>query len=348
MEKLIEKRYEETHATKGLRYGIIEVTSQCQCLCPGCYMVTSHSLNKGKMSLNQAVKVLDLCRDYLGRELETMDILGGDPLLWPPLKDYIQILIKRGILPWVFTNMLAITPQMAKWLRERKVQITGKLNVSPDNDSSLSLQAKMLGKSPRLAKKMFQAINIFIEAGYREPLFRLQNLIRRENIDFAPEYYRWCLENKIGTDLELMGSGEKISSDYWRIAPRPLEITVMISKIQTVRQKFGLAEAEVLMPHVFGSCPFFDKGLYFALNGSIRACSNSSILLANVKDFEPIKKAYESELICNRLKLAQEAVGEPCHTCSKWEKCRGGCRATSEGTGDYRSGYPLCPVPYLS
>ena len=348
MEKLVEKRYEGLDQGKGLRYGIIEVTSSCQCRCPGCYMVTRHSLGKAELSLKQAVQVLDLCRSYLGRELESMDILGGEPLLWPWLKDYITILLRRGISPWVFTNMLAITPEMAKWLREREVYVTGKLNVSPDNGSLLPLQARMIGKSPRLAKKMFQAITVFTAAGYQEPLFRLQNLIRRENIDFVPEYYRWCLKNKIGTDLELMGSGEKIGPDYWRIAPRPPEIAAMIAKIQAVRQEFGLAAAEVLMPHVFGSCPFFDKGLYFAVDDSIRACSNSSVLLARVTDNDPIQKACGSELICNRLGLSQKKVGQPCRDCLKWEKCRGGCRATAEGSGDYQSAYPLCPLPYLA
>lgn len=348
MESLVEKRYEGTLLSKGLRYGIIEVTSYCQCLCPGCYMVASNSLNKGNMTLKQAVRVLDLCRDYLGQELETMDILGGDPLLWPFLQDYIEILLKRGISPWVFTNMLAITPEKAKWLKERGVYITGKLNVNPDSHSALPLQAKMLGKSLRLAKKMFSAIEIFRTVGYEAPLFRLQNLIRRENINLASGYYRWCLKNNIGTDLELMGSGEKIGPDYWQLAPSPQEIAAMIGEIQKVRQEFNLEPAEVLMPHVFGSCPFFDKGLYFALNGLIRACSNSSVSLAHINDLEPIKKAYESELICNRISLTKELIGQPCNSCSKWEKCRGGCRATAEGTGNYKNGYPLCPVPYLS
>lgn len=335
-------------ASKGLKYAIIEVTTSCQLACPGCYMVRRGALNKSLMPLKQAIDILDICREYRrGRELETMDILGGEPILWPYLKEYISELLVRGIKPWVFTNMLAITPELAKWLFEREVNITGKLNIDPTESDQLELQAEMIGRSEIIARKMIEAIAVFTTAGYRAPLLRLQNLVRKNNIELIPQYYRWCLENNIGTDLELMGSGEAITEDYWKIAPTPQEVARLIPKIQKIRQDFGLEPAEVLMPHIFGSCPFYDAGLYFDVQGGIRACSNSTVSLGSIFDPDPIKKAYESELICNRLNLTQEKVGAPCSTCEKWNKCRGGCRATVEGSGDYLGGYSLCPVPYL-
>ncbi|MFA6321904.1 MAG: 4Fe-4S cluster-binding domain-containing protein [Candidatus Buchananbacteria bacterium] len=340
-------RYLQSGQACGLRYGIIEVTSRCQCACPGCYMVRRKALNHGEMSLDQAIRVLDLCRDYRGSELETMDLLGGDPLLWPNLRQYIEILLERGILPWIFTNMLAITPALAQWLFERQIHITGKLNINPADQTQLPLQAKMIGQSQVQAQRMIEAIGILQQAGYTQPLLRLQNLIRQENIGLASEYYRWCLQQNIGTDLELMGSGETIGPDYWQVAPTPPQIAEMILAIQSVRAEFGLEPAEVLMPHVFGSCPFYDKGLYFAVDGSIRACTNSPVVLARISDTNPIQAAYESPLICHRLKLDQSLVKEPCHSCAKWEKCRGGCRATVEGMGDPFGGYTLCPMAYL-
>lgn len=344
----ISGRYEERQQLVGLRYGIIEVTTHCQNRCPGCYMVRRGALNKGEMSLEQAVQVLDLCRDYAGRELETMDILGGEPLLWPHLKTYIEVLQQRGIQPWVFTNMLAMSEELAMWLLERQVHITGKLNIADFSDQAqIALQARMIGSSIAAAERMQEKINLLLEVGYCAPLLRLQNLIRKANIELVPGYYRFCLERKVGTDLELMGSGETINPEYWEVAPTPQEIAEMIEQVQGVRREYGLKPAEVLMPHVFGACPFYDKGLYFAVDGHIRACSNSVFRLAYVTDPDPISMAYESPLICNRLFLSQEVVGEPCSVCGKWEKCRGGCRATVEGMGNPFGGYALCPVPFL-
>ena len=346
-EKDLNSRYESQNNEKSLKYGIIEVTTKCQLRCPGCYMFRRKAFNHGEMSLYQAINILDNCRDYCGRELETMDILGGEPLLWPFLKDYISALLQRGIQPWIFTNMLAIDPELARWLFEREIHVTGKLNINPSDPKQLPVQAQMIGCGNKTAGQLLQAIEIFLKAGYRVPLFRLQNLIRKKNLEFIPGYYKWCLQRNIGMDLELMGSGEKVDDVYWKIAPTADQLVKMILEVQRVRQEFGLEPAEVLMPHVFGSCPFYDKGLYFAVDGHIRACSNSTIILANITDSESIKKAYESPLICNRLMLNQELIGEPCRSCDKWEKCRGGCRATAEGSGDWKSGYTLCPVPVL-
>ncbi len=332
----------------GLRYGIIEATSRCQLRCPGCYMVRRGHLNHGEMTLAEAVRVLDLCRDYRGAELETMDILGGEPLLWSSLGEYISVLLERGILPWIFTNMLAVTPDLARWLMVREVHVTGKLNVNPDDATQHSLQAAMIGSSIETAQKLFGAIRVFLDAGYRDPLFRLQNLLRKANVGYVPDYYRWCLRHGIGTDLEMMGSGETVGADYWETAPAPEQIAEMIRQVQAVRAEYGLGPATVLMPHIFGSCPFYDKGLYFDVRGGIRACSNSTVELARVTDPDPIRQAYESPLICNRLRLTQATVGEPCHSCDRWIKCRGGCRATVEGMGNPLGGYTLCPLPYLT
>lgn len=359
----IGKRYQGKKANAGLCYGIIEVTARCQLRCPGCYMVRRDKLGKGNMSLEQAVRVLDLCRDYRGSELETMDILGGEPLLWPHLREYIEILLGRGIKPWIFTNMIAITPELAVWLFERQVHVTGKWNIANSRDSDqMSLQAQLIGATLPAAKKMFRAIKIFMDAGYRDPLFRLQNLIRKSNIKLVPDYIRFCRMQEIGVDLELMGSGEPVGPEYFEVAPTPKELADLIRTLERQGFEFRQTYATsgdglwpefdnprelVLMPHLFGNCPFYDKGLYFAEDGSIRACSNSTVVLAHVDDPNPIRRAFESNLICDRLRLTQDSVGEPCHSCDRWDRCRGGCRATVEGLGDPFGGYSLCPLPHL-
>lgn len=330
-----------------LKYGIIEVTKKCNFRCPGCYMVETGALNGGQMDLRQAINVLDLCRDYCGKELETMDILGGEPLLWPYLRDYIEELLRRDISPWIFTNMVAIKPELARWLFERNVKITGKLNVNPTKPDWYKTQAKMVGASDRIAKKMLDAIQIFLNAGYKHPNFFLENLIRRDNVDQVPGFYRWCLERRIGADIEMLACGDGITPEYQTLAATQEQLIEMIRQVRKIRAEFGITNGKVLMPHVTGACRFFDAGLYFGVDGHIRACSNSRTILANIKDTEPVKKAFESTLMCNRFALTQNKMSEPCGSCDRWSECRGGCRATMEGTGDPFAGYSICPVPHL-
>ncbi len=354
---MIEDRYQEQQHG-GLRYGIIEVTTKCECRCPGCYMVKRGLLGKGMMTLEQAVRALDLCRDFCGRELETMDLLGGDPLLWPHLRPYLEVLIGRGIAPWVFTNMIAITPELARWLFERRINVTGKLNIGdPSDPEQLALQATMIGRGPEAVRRMIDGITVFTDAGYRDPLFRLQNLIRKANLHLVPDFIRYCLGRGIGVDLELMGSGEPVGPEYWKVAPTPEQLAGMVRELERQGTQSFAGSAEkyfrypcrsILMPHVFGSCPFYDTGLYFAVDGSIRACSNSTQQLSSVTDPDPIRKAWESKLLRNRRALSKYNVGEPCGSCDRWERCRGGCRATVEGMGDPFGGYTLCPLPLLA
>ncbi len=332
-----------------IKYGIIEVTRKCQFRCPGCYMVRRNELGKGEMGLAQAIHILKLCKEFNGVELESMDILGGEPLLWRYLKPYIEVLLSRGIKPWVFTNMLAISPGLAKWLYERKVCVTGKLNIGDfGNPEQVRIQAQMVGSSESLAKVLERQIGIFLQAGYKDPEFTLENLVRLQNLPYVSHFYRYCLKNNIRPDIELLACGEGFTGEYWQIAPSPKQIAEMICSLQKVRKEFNLPEARVLMPHIFGSCRFYDNGLYFAQDGNIRACSNSSMVLAHTcGDEDPIGKAYNSSLLCARRKLCKELVGQPCNVCERWEECRGGCRATVEGTGNPFAGYPLCPLPYL-
>ncbi len=333
------------------RYGIEEVNLDCQMRCPGCYAMSSISRDIARVAkpLRRAIANLDLCKDARGgKELESMDILGGEPLFWPDLQPYIEELLSRCISPWVFTNMLAITPKMANWLKERGVSITGKLNIDPTKPFQYDLQGRMVGLNGNVVKKMVEAIRIFQEAGYDSKLFSLENLLRAENIEFVPGFYRWCLENNIKPDIEMLGSKCGFDETYWGLAASPQQVADMIRKLQVVRADMGLSSQEVLMPHIFNQCKFFDNGLFFALDGGIRSCSNSATTLANVEDTDPIRKAFESELISNRCSLSQENIGEPCNTCSQWDLgCRGGCRATVEGDGNPFAGYEVCPFPII-
>ncbi|MDD4287780.1 MAG: hypothetical protein PHO20_02455 [Candidatus Peribacteraceae bacterium] len=329
----------------------MESTTRCHFHCSGCYMTQRHALNKGEMSLERAIRFLDLSEQYLGRNLETMDILGGEPLQWPPLPFYIEELLRREIKPWIFTNMVEIDPNRASWLLERGVFITGKLNIAdPGDPEQMALQAELIGSTVEMAGRMIKGIDVLLAAGYREPFFRLENLMRRKNLHLVPGFIEFCRARGIGMDVEIMGSCVPLGPHYFEVAPTAQELADLVRTLMRTGDGSSgsiLSVDQLLMPHMFGSCRFFDSGLYFAVDGTIRACSNSNVVLAHIDDPDPIRTAYESPLICARKALTRTSVGQPCGSCDRWEQCRGGCRATVEATGDPFGGYPLCPLPLL-
>ncbi|MBI5222344.1 MAG: hypothetical protein HY980_02500, partial [Candidatus Magasanikbacteria bacterium] len=172
-----------------------------------------------------------------------------------------------------------------------------KLNIANPSDSSqMKLQAEMIGSGLSAAQKMMEAIRIFQSVGYRDPLFRLQNLIRKANLGLVPDFIRFCRYNGLLVDLELMASGEATDQKYFEVAPSPQDIANLLKLLEQegidymrssamamddgLWPEFSFPTKKFLMPHLFGSCPFYDKGLYFAVDGHIRACSNSTVVLA--------------------------------------------------------------------
>ncbi len=330
---------------------IMETTHACQCNCPGCYMHEDNLINdkSSQLTLDQAQRIVDLSKEYKGREIAEVQLVGGEPLLWKDLKEFIEIVKERGIDIQIYTNMIALNPELAEILMQNSVKITGKLDINPDGDASqIQTQARMIGKSEGMAKRMIDGIKHLKEAGYDESLFRLNNLVRKDNIQFTPDFYRWCLKNNVGADFELMSCGGEIDDDYWKISPSTQQIADLIKELQEVQHDIGISEAGIAMPHIFYGCAYYRNQLYFALNGDIKACSASDqISLANINEPNAIKKARNSEIILARNNLTQALVGEPCNTCDTWNECLGGCRITAESKGDYCSGYEICPKPYL-
>jgi radical SAM protein with 4Fe4S-binding SPASM domain len=331
---------------------LIEVTHDCQCDCPGCYLKKEGLLNDSNpsMTFDQAVNILDISREYLGRELSEVHLLGGEPLLWEVLERFIKHCRGRDIDVRLFTNMLGINIKLAGVLRDNDVTITGKLNVSPSGGAEQrKVQSKMLGSPDSYTDRLFAAIEVLKEAGYTAPKLRLNNFIRRDNLPYVPDYYRWCLVNDVTPDLELMSSGCGIDDEYFDLAPTPQELAQIIEKIQEIRIELGLPVIPVLMPHIFKACDHCRRQLYFALNGDIKACSAAGQkVLGNTAFPNAVKKARESLVIRSRINLTQETVGEPCHSCESWNECQGGCRATAESEGNPNDGYSLCPRPFMN
>ncbi|MBL7158879.1 SPASM domain-containing protein [Candidatus Microgenomates bacterium] len=356
----ITKRYDgKTEAAQQKVEALIfETTNRCStCACPGCYMIES-GRNHGPLqqfNLETAVRVFDLVKIHNGGvEVESLDIIGGEPLepvCWPVTQMIVEECLQRGIKPWVFSNGVFITNKKAKWLLAREIPVTMKLNIGNPNDSTqLELQAKMIGKDVTTAKRLIRGLYTALEVGYaKSGLLFVENLLREgpelNNMPYVPQYYELGLDLGFKPDLELMGNGESANWKYFELAPKIPTIRWLMRQIEEAHAKRRLAKPEFLMPHVLGSCPFYDTALYFCADGRIQSCSNNQTILANFNtDSDPIGKAIAHPIIQARRTLKQKQMQGPCARCPIWDKCRGGCRATAESFGSSYLSYPLCPI----
>ncbi|WP_163355082.1 radical SAM/SPASM domain-containing protein [Dysgonomonas sp. 25] len=81
---------------------------------------------------------------------------------------------------------------------------------------------------------------------------------------------------------------------------------------------------------MFGHCSdnVLWKPITMDINGNIRLCNHSPVVAGNI-----FEQSIEEILYSPYANSWNEIVPEYCAQCSKWEKCRGGCRAASEQCG---------------
>lgn len=354
----VAKRYETDRnisQNKKVTAIILETSNECRaCACPGCYMVVSGRNRKPLelISSEMATSIFDVVKAQNGgEEAKSVDLIGGEPMeptVWPEVRKTIDIALDRGIAPWLFTNGMYMTPENAKWLVDKGVFITMKLNIgNPNDQKQLEIQAKMIGKTVEAAKRLVQGLYTAFDAGLKDPQLSVENLIRggkNSNVSLVPEYYELGLDLGFKPDIELMGNGETANWGYFALAPTIEQVRWIMGQIKGIREKRELEPITFLMPHVTGSCPFYDTALYFQPNGDIQPCSNNRTKLANLGEENAIAKAVENPVIQIRRNLTQAQISGPCGGCGVWTLCRGGCRATVESFGNPYGSYPLCGI----
>lgn len=345
---------EETEVSK-ISAIILETSNECRaCACPGCYMITNGKSHKTARMIDSevATNIFDLVKiQNDGEETESVDLVGGEPMepgVWPQVKKIVDIALDRGITPWLFTNGMYMTPEDAQWLVKKGAFVTMKLNIgNPDDPKELEMQAKMIGKDIKEAKRLVNGLYTALDAGLREPQLSVENLVRggkSSNVHLIPEFYELGLNLGFKPDIELIGNGELYNWGYFALAPTIQQVRWIIDQIVNVRSTKGLEQCAILMPHITSSCRLYDRALYFQANGDIQPCSNNQTVLADLGDEDPIGKAVKNQVIQTRRNLTRDKMVGPCSKCDIWAICKGGCRATTESFGNPYGSYPLCGI----
>jgi len=333
-------------------FAIAEINQDCNLACPGCYMIQERKRdNERLMTPGDVEGILDVLKP------ESLDILGGEPALSPYFRDIVDVCVDKGVLPWIFTNMTTLGSDLSRFLKDQNAYITGKLNVgNPGDPVQKALQARMIGRDEDFVDKMLLGLNNLLEVGYRMPMLSLENLLRRENLGYAVEYTRWCLERGIRPDLELLSCARcdpKGIQEYFRLVPTVEQIRGIAKQLKKVYDEFGI-DWSILPPHISGGgvCRFKDNGLYFSKGEDrgvyMQPCSANPTNLGKFTGYESVVKALENSVMVTRKTLRQayeeDKIEGQCGECNYFidSDCKGGCRATAENIGGSYGSYPLC------
>lgn len=94
----------------------MEVTSQCNLACEGCY---HENVQNGHKSLSQIREELEVFRK--NRKSDCMSLAGGDPLVHPQITEIVRMVKEGGWKPILNTNGLALKPTLLKDLKKAGV-----------------------------------------------------------------------------------------------------------------------------------------------------------------------------------------------------------------------------------
>ena len=112
----------------------ISLTYKCNLKCKYCY--TNELINNKKEgSYNDFINIVDQGTE-LG--LKSVVILGGEPLIYPYIFDFLEYLYDNKIIPVIFTNGILITQETAKRLYDLNVSLLVKFDGYKETQDFLS------------------------------------------------------------------------------------------------------------------------------------------------------------------------------------------------------------------
>jgi len=113
----LEKMYRLPWTKEDNPNGWIEVTTFCQLKCPGCYRGLAE---KNPQRLHEDLEKMKSEIDYLieNRNIQTISIAGGEPLLYPKLKEVVKYAYSKGLKVKIFTNGVLLTEEKIKEFRD--------------------------------------------------------------------------------------------------------------------------------------------------------------------------------------------------------------------------------------
>lgn len=103
----------------------IEFTRRCNYRCPYCYAVDESMDYSTEMSPDEIRNAIEQARELGARKIV---ILGGEPLVYPKLREMIRFIVSLGMGAEIFTNGALMTEELADFFYKQGCRVVVKLN----------------------------------------------------------------------------------------------------------------------------------------------------------------------------------------------------------------------------
>lgn len=313
-----------------------DLVTKCNLRCKHCFYTDEQLSDNRWFSKEEAVKFINY---LVKKKIFVLSLAGGEPLLYPYLKDIISIATKNKIIVTLATNAINLNKKMAEdlWnagLRSMQISLEGSCPTINDSIRGNGTFKQIL-KGIRIAiDQGFQVLiaSVILKNNYKD----IENIIRLGVNEGAQGIkIQTFIEGGLGeSNIQDIGLDlfelKKTIKHLWKIKPKwDGKFNIMLPLIPEV------IEESKKSPEYFykdSSCLGCQPGLT-TINvdpyGDLRSCGNPAEdenILGNVIE-TPLQEIWQnsSELIQirNKSRVSQGKTSTACGTI-----CGNGCRAT--------------------
>jgi radical SAM protein with 4Fe4S-binding SPASM domain len=311
----------------------------CNLKCPFCYAsaFTKKRINnlKGELSFEE-IKSIILQAKNLGAK--TITLGGGEPLIYPKIKELISFINSKKLIPLIFTNGLAISKELSKFLFSKNSSIIMKLNSLKEP----AIHDEMVGNIKGVHAKIRKRLDILIETGFNKTKptrLAIESVISRRNLAEIPNIFRYARRNNIHPYLELVTPSGR-GKNYNKVLSKKEAKRIFYDLLKIDESEFGLT----WIPHppqIANSCQFFLTAIYIGANGRVQPCPTVDIELGNLRS-EKLSEIIKKPLTAKFKNIKNNIKGK-CRDCIKCDNLCYGCRGAAFGvSGDAFGQDPVC------
>ncbi len=310
----------------------IEFSRRCNFRCPYCY-VPAESYFDDELTPDEIRDVLVQARDLGARRIV---ILGGEPSIYPHIREMIDFIRRQGMDVEMFTNGSGISADFSRWLFDRRVRVVIKMNTF-DHD----LQDRLSGHRGA-GRAIAAAFDHLRQAGYPSPeaFLAVSTIICRQNLEELPRLWCWLRDRGIAPYFEIITPQANALENSW-LEVDSTDLQVLFERLAAIdRERYGRTW-DVQPPLVGNRCLRHQFSCLVTSKGVVMPCVGVTLPLGSVRR-QQLQEIVANSPVLKDLKNYRSTIKGPCRECEQAHGCYGCRGAAYQLTGDYLASDPLC------
>jgi len=309
----------------------IEFSLVCNFRCVYCY--NDGEPDEPPLTSSEIDDVLQQAKALGARKIV---VLGGEPMLYPEIKQKLLTVRELGLDVEMFTNGSHMTPENARFMFDHDIAVVLKMNTL-----DAGLQNRLAGHKDAHRIISAAAENL-AAAGYPSPGKRLaySTVICEPNLEELPDLWRSLRRRGIEPYFEMITPQGRANESDWLFvsSERQRELFEELSRID--REEFG-RRWEPQPPLAGNRCLRHQFSCLVNSRGIVMPCVGVTIPLGSVRE-EPLRDILDKSEVMENLRDFPNRIKSPCSACGKVRVCYGCRGAAYQLTGDYLAADPLC------